>query len=145
MASGMFEDFAEDILDHFIAGTAKSASTQADVRVAFTTGTASKTSIGAGEIVEGGYTAGGQALNTGAALIANNDSGVAVITNDEALTWTETDTDAPWTTITNIILHRGGATCSAANGLYYINGLSITLPASATLTIPAGNLKFQIG
>lgn len=147
MASGMYEEMAKDVLDHFVAGTSVTASTQADVRVALTTGTASKSSIGTDEIDEtsDGYTDGGEAYNTGAALTATTDSGTAVIENDDPITWTNSNDTTAWEAITNIVLHKGGDTCSAANGLFFISGLNIVLPASATLTIPAGNLKFQIG
>lgn len=147
MASGMFEAFAVEILDYFIGANAGSwTPTKADIHVAWTTGTASKSSIGSGEISESGYTLGGEDLNvTGNLSATSTGAGTAIITTNEDISWINGGGTA-WGTIANLVLHRNGATgATAGTGLYFIDSLSITLPGNATLTIPSGNLSFQIG
>jgi hypothetical protein len=63
---------------------------------------------------------------------------------------TETDNDAqiqwtaggsPWTTIVGVVVHRGGGTLAAGTSMYFVDSLSLSVPASGTLTIAAGNLS----
>ena len=139
MASGKFQEFCEDIFLHFLVGTSQTVATAANVRIALCTGTApNSNSIGTELSGATGYTAGGSAGPTSTLFGTVTQADPTIISNDEQVQWT--NGGSTWTTITGVIIHRGGGTIAEATCMYFIDGLSVVVPAGATLTIAIGGL-----
>lgn len=134
MASGKFQEFCEDIFLHFLIGTSQTVATAADVRIALCEGTAPNANSVGTELTETGYTAGGIAVGFGTPVQGNPTE----TDNDAQIQWTNSG-GTSWAQITGAIVHRGGGTIAEATCMYFIDGLTITVPASATLTIAAGD------
>ena len=140
MASGKYRAFAEDLLNHFLDGTDHTAPAVTDVHIAWTTGAAPTSSTVATELSGAtGYTSGGEDCGFGVAVLGDP----TVSDNDAQIQWT--NGGSAWTTITGGLIHYGGVTFPASvnNCLYFIDTLSIDVPASATLTIAAGDLDVR--
>lgn len=132
MASGKYQTFCTDIFNHFLRGSSETVATAADVRIALVTTTPSSTALGT-ELVATNYSAGGTAVGFGTSVEGNPTE----VDNDAQIQWTAGG--SAWTTITGAVVHRGGTTLALATAMYFIDGLSISVPALATLTIAAGD------
>ena len=139
MASGKYQAYAEDLMNYTLDGGSFAQPTAANVFIAWTTGAAPTSTTVATELTGTGYVSGGLAIGTGVAVPGDP----TIIDNDSQIQWT--NGGGTWTTITGGLVHYGGTTfpVNVNNCLYFIDSLSISVPASATLTIAAGDLDIR--
>lgn len=136
MATGKYQSFSEDLLNWALHGDTITQPTAANVYIAWGTTTPDSTTVPT-ELSETGYTSGGTAVGFTSAVTGDP----TVSSNTSQIQWTNSG-GTTWAEITSALIHYGGATYppNTANCMYFLSGLTITVPAAATLTIAAGDL-----